>query len=121
MEEVLSVRARLLAPSHSTTNCFSGYLSARYNIPLGFEVQGRILKRHVDVGSKVKQGDLIAELDPRYYAYNLSDLNSRLKGAQSTFARATLDLRRAKQTDPKRLYLPNRIGSLHRYPSSRQK
>jgi len=41
MEEVLPVRARLLAQSHFKQQIvFSGYLSARYSIPLGFEVQG---------------------------------------------------------------------------------
>jgi RND family efflux transporter MFP subunit len=69
------------------------------------------------ISSKVKQGDLIAELDPRYYAYNLSDLNSRLKGAQSTFARATLDLRRAKQLIQKGFISPT---ELDRYTDTHQ-
>jgi RND family efflux transporter MFP subunit len=98
VEEVLPVRVRTVAQSHFDQQLvFPGYLSARYSIPLGFEVQGRILKRYVDVGAKVKQGELIAKLDPRYYHYDLSDLTSRLKGAQSSLDRAANDLARSKK------------------------
>ena len=64
----------------------AGTIQARYVNNIGFLVSGRVLTRNVDVGASVKQGDLLASLDP-------VDYNSRLTAAQSqvTSAQAALD------------------------------
>lgn len=49
-----------------------GSLKARDYVDVGTQVSGRILKIHVEIGDKVKKGDLIAEIDPTVYASTVS-------------------------------------------------
>jgi len=64
----------------------AGTIQARYVNNIGFLVSGRLLTRNVDVGAFVKDGDLLASLDP-------VDYKSRLTAAESgvTSAKAALD------------------------------
>ncbi|MDY7562391.1 efflux RND transporter periplasmic adaptor subunit [Pseudomonas sp. 10B1] len=59
---------------------FAGNIQARYESTLGFRVSGRIAQRSVDVGSEVKNGQLLATLDP-------TDQQNNLRGRQSDLAR----------------------------------
>ena len=43
---------------------FAGTIEARYESTLGFRVPGRIVRRNYDVGAVVKEGDILANLDP---------------------------------------------------------
>lgn len=52
------------AESQSMTT-LSGTVRARYETPIAFQVNGRILSREVDAGHRVKSGDLLFRLDPR--------------------------------------------------------
>jgi macrolide-specific efflux system membrane fusion protein len=45
----------------------SGTLQPRDYVDVGAQVSGQIQKLHVDIGSEVKAGQLLAELDPRVY------------------------------------------------------
>ncbi len=44
---------------------FVGVVRARYETDLGFRVAGKIVTRVVNVGDRVRIGDVIARLDPR--------------------------------------------------------
>ncbi len=59
---------------------FAGSIQARYESTLGFRVSGRIARRHVDVGSEVAQGALLASLDP-------TDQQNQLRAAQGDLSR----------------------------------
>ncbi|QXI28765.1 efflux RND transporter periplasmic adaptor subunit [Pseudomonas vanderleydeniana] len=59
---------------------FAGSIQARYESTLGFRVSGRIARRHVDVGSEVEQGALLASLDP-------TDQQNQLRAAQGDLSR----------------------------------
>src|SRR6266567_5969404 len=47
------------------TREFVGVVRARYETDLGFRVAGKIVTRVVNVGDRVKVGDVVAHLDPR--------------------------------------------------------
>jgi multidrug efflux pump subunit AcrA (membrane-fusion protein) len=49
----------------------TGEIQPRYQADLGFRVNGKILDRPVDVGTRVKTGDLLAWLDPQQYKQDL--------------------------------------------------
>jgi multidrug efflux system membrane fusion protein len=68
---------------------YSGAVHARYESVLGFRVGGKIKSRHVDVGARVKQGALLAELDPQ-------DAELALSAARAQAAWSTADLSLAK-------------------------
>lgn len=67
---------------------------------LGFRIAGRLLKRHVDVGAIVKQGDLIAELDPSDSQNQLKTAQAQLDSALSAEKLALSNLNRIKQLLP---------------------
>ncbi|MBD1585398.1 efflux RND transporter periplasmic adaptor subunit [Pseudomonas typographi] len=59
---------------------FAGNIEARYQSNIGFRISGRIARRLVDVGDEVKQGQLLAVLDP-------TDQQNRLRASQGDLAR----------------------------------
>ena len=64
---------------------FAGNIEARYESTLGFRVPGRIVRRHYDVGAVVKQGDILANLDP-------TDQQNNLRAAQGDLAKVRAQL-----------------------------
>jgi multidrug efflux system membrane fusion protein len=67
---------------------FAGDIRAREESPLSFRVGGQILRRFVDAGDRVKQGQVLAELDAR-------DLRAQSDAAQAQAAAADAELARA--------------------------
>lgn len=78
------IRVTLTSVKHArlTPSVFGiGTVEARQSWLMGPTTAGRVLRVHVDVGQSVKQGQLIAEMDP-------VDLEQRLQGQASAVARA---------------------------------
>ena len=62
---------------------YPGKVKASSDINLSFRVSGTLLRTNLDVGSKVKRGQLIAEIDPRDYITQLEATQAeynRIKG-----------------------------------------
>ncbi|HET6148312.1 MAG TPA: efflux RND transporter periplasmic adaptor subunit [Polyangia bacterium] len=70
----------------------TGSLSAMVTVQVGSQVSGRIQELSADFGSKVKQGQVIARLDPRLFAAALEQARANRQAAQANLAQA-----RAKQ------------------------
>ena len=64
---------------------FAGTIEARYESTLGFRVPGRIVRRNYDVGAVVKEGDILANLDP-------TDQQNQLRAAQGDLAKVQAQL-----------------------------
>ena len=73
--------------SHATFQV-SGRVHARFETPLAFQVDGRIIKRHVDAGQQVSAGQVLFELDPQ-------DLREALHAAEAAHEAATAEQRTA--------------------------
>jgi len=58
---------------------------------LGFRVAGKIVARTVDVGTIVKPGDLIAQLDPADYRLAVDNARAALASADADYTRAKAD------------------------------
>jgi membrane fusion protein, multidrug efflux system len=71
---------------------FPGEVRARHEPSLAFRVGGKITRRSVDVGDRVRSGQVLAELDP-------DDLKLQAEAAQAQLgaAQADLDLARAER------------------------
>lgn len=57
----------------------TGSLTGRNEVSVGAQVNGQLQKLYVELGDKVKKGDLIAEIDPRTQKNSLSSARAELK------------------------------------------
>ena len=68
---------------------YAGEVRARYESVLGFRIGGKVQQRFVDVGAKVRRGDVIATLEPE-------DANLAVTQARAGLAAAKADVALAK-------------------------
>lgn len=94
-EEVRPVRAiRLAAASVDEATEFSGEVRARVESRLGFRVGGKIVARKVDVGTVVKRGQVLMQLDPQDLQLAQSQASAALRAAESNRDLARAELKR---------------------------
>ncbi|MFC5769992.1 efflux RND transporter periplasmic adaptor subunit, partial [Thauera sinica] len=79
----------------------TGTLQPRDYVDVGAQVSGQLRKIHVEVGSEVKEGDLLAEIDPTVYLARvdasraqLRNLRAQLKEREAQVALAGIQFRR---------------------------
>src|SRR5438445_5099628 len=75
----------------------TGTLNPLVNVQVGSQISGRIVKLHADFNSKVKEGQLLAELDPATYKANLVQSEGDLAQAKANLALAQVNAKRAKE------------------------
>jgi RND family efflux transporter MFP subunit len=94
-EDVRPVRAVTLAAGgvHATAE-FSGDVRPRYESRLGFRVGGKISARKVDVGTSVKRGTLLMQLDPQDLRLGQAQAQASLRAAQTNADLARAELKR---------------------------
>ncbi len=84
-----SVRVqKALSSEVAQTVRIAGALEARNSTNLGFRVGGRVVERLVDVGDRVRAGQVLARLDPQL-------LNADAQAAQAGLAAAEAQIRQA--------------------------
>src|SRR6516164_1812933 len=67
-QEIRPVRTVTVEPKEAgDTLSLTGEIQPRYQADIGFRVNGKILKRPVDVGTQVKKDNLLARLDPQQF------------------------------------------------------
>jgi RND family efflux transporter MFP subunit len=74
--------------ANSRTYEFPGEIAATRSVQLGFEVPGQIIELPADNGLAVKQGDLLARLDPANYQSALDSTLAQRRARRSAYARA---------------------------------
>ena len=73
---------------------FNGIAQATKQVDLSFRVDGPMISRLVNVGNEVKEGQLIARIDPRDYEVRLRTVQGQLTNAIAVRKRAQSDLDR---------------------------
>ncbi len=73
---------------------FVGVVRARHETDLGFRIGGKIVTRVVNVGDRVRSGDVIARLDPQDLQLQVGSAEAELAAAISALVQAAADLRR---------------------------
>jgi RND family efflux transporter MFP subunit len=97
-DDVRPVRAIVVAPATAAvTEEFSGDVRARYESRLGFRVGGKIVARKVDVGARVKRGQVLMQLDPRDLKLGQAQALASLRAAQTNRELAQADYNRYKE------------------------
>lgn len=93
--EVRPVRTiTLAAASTGSSTEFSGDVRPRYESRLGFRVGGKISARKVDVGSTVKRGQVLMQLDPQDLRLGQAQAQASLRAAQTNLELAQAELKR---------------------------
>ena len=73
---------------------FVGVVRARYETDLAFRVGGKIVARIVNVGDRVRAGDVIARLDPQDLQLQVESAEAELAAATSSLTQAAAELQR---------------------------
>lgn len=82
------------APASASGSVYSGDIRAREESTLAFRVGGKVLSRRVDVGERVRAGDVLAELDPGDLQLQSDAAAAQVAAAEAQLARARADHRR---------------------------
>ena len=97
-EPVRAVRTLTVASEAAGgVNEYAAEVRARSDTRLGFRVGGTITRRHVDLGSSVKAGQVLAQLDPQDLKLGQDAARAALAAAQANFEQATADLKRFQE------------------------
>jgi RND family efflux transporter MFP subunit len=70
---------------------FVGVVRARYETDLGFRVAGKIVARTVNVGDRVRAGDVVARLDAEDFKLQVESARAELSAATSNLAQTAAD------------------------------
>jgi multidrug efflux system membrane fusion protein len=89
---VRTIKASLAGSEISTE--FSGEVRARVESRLGFRVPGKIVARHVELGSLVKRGQVLMQLDPQDLLLGQAQAKAGLSAAESNRDLAKAELKR---------------------------
>lgn len=75
---------------------FSGSVKSRTEMNLGFRVAGKVTERLVDIGDRVKPGDVLSRIDPTDYKLAVASAEANLAAADKAVETAKLVIDRAK-------------------------
>ena len=99
---VRPVRTMTVEPARQAPDLtFTGHVEAQDQAALAFRIGGRLAERLVGVGANVREGEVIARLDPE------NELND-LRSAQAALASAQGDLRKAENQFERQSHLLQR-------------
>src|SRR4051794_6104282 len=94
-EPVRSVKVMTVGTgTYDSTREYSAEVRPRIESRLGFRVAGKIVKRQAEVGQRVKQGQLLAQLDPQDYRLAADAARAQVAAAQTNRHLAAADFQR---------------------------
>ncbi len=76
---------------------FAGEVRPRIESRLGFRVAGKIIQRSVEVGQRVRAGQLLAQLDPQDYRLAAEAAKAQVAAAATNRNQADADFKRYKE------------------------
>lgn len=82
--------------SADRSESYTGTLRPQHEVPLAFRLPGKLVARLVDVGDRVKAGQVVARLDATDARLQLEAADAELAAARTDLARAEADARRSR-------------------------
>ena len=76
---------------------YAGEVKARIESRLGFRVGGKLVARHVELGQRVKAGQLLAEIDAQDYRLSVDTARAQINAAITNRDLAAADYKRYKE------------------------
>lgn len=80
---------------------YSGEIRPRVEVPLAFRVGGKLVSRSVEVGDRVRAGQVLARLDPADVALAAQNTAAALAAAEAELALAGAEVRRTRELKEK--------------------
>jgi RND family efflux transporter MFP subunit len=106
VEDIPLVRSVVISTANTNQSyVYSGEVRGRYESQLAFQVTGKIAKRNVELGSTVKAGDVLMQIDPRDLQQTVNSTTAQVYSAKSQLKLAESNLHRYRQ-----LYAQNAIS-----------
>jgi membrane fusion protein, multidrug efflux system len=98
VEEIRPVRAIVVAAGTGKTIIeLAGEIQPRYESQLGFRVGGKLIARKVEVGTLVKRGQVLMQLDPLDLQLAQSQAKAAVSATESSLALAKAELDRYRE------------------------
>ena len=85
---------RVTFETQDTTRDFVGVVRARHETDLAFRVAGKIVARPVNVGDRVRAGEVVARLDPEDLRLQAESAEAELAAASASLAQVAADFER---------------------------
>ncbi len=104
--------APVVRTSIKSTVSATGTLSAVRTVQVGTQASGQISKIYVDFNDKVKQGQLLARIDPTLQEQAVEDAQAQLEKAQAQLTQAQDDYTRNKQMLDARVITPQEFETV---------
>ena len=83
--------------SDSTAGTYSGTVKGRYESKLSFQAGGRITARNVQLGTRVKAGDVLMSIDPKDVMQAVNQSQAQVDAAAAQLQLAEANLKRYKE------------------------
>ncbi|HWQ92177.1 MAG TPA: efflux RND transporter periplasmic adaptor subunit [Clostridia bacterium] len=75
----------------------NGQISAVKNVQVGSQISGTLKEINVDFNSRVKEGEVIAQIDPSTYERNVEEAAAQVASAQAALDLTQVNLKRARE------------------------
>lgn len=97
-KEIPTVRTALIGPSALAQGyTYSGEVRGRYESQLAFQVNGKITQRNVQLGSAVRTGDVLMQIDVKDVAQMVNNYAAQVSSSESKLQLAESDLKRYRE------------------------
>ncbi|MBP2632519.1 MAG: efflux transporter, family, subunit [Firmicutes bacterium] len=98
IDDRVNVRTLTIHNGENTQSyTYSGEVRGRYETQLAFQVTGKIIKRNVELGSKVQAGDVLMQIDAKDIQQTVNSNSAQVTSAQSQLTLAESNLTRYRQ------------------------
>src|SRR5256714_6624051 len=85
---------RISFENENAARDFVGVVRARFETDLGFRIAGKVVARLVNVGDRVRAGDIVARVDPQDFKLQVQSAEAELSAAASSLTQSAADLER---------------------------
>ncbi len=97
-QDIVLVRTQVVGNHHSKRQfTYSGEVRGRYESQLAFQVGGKLVKRNVELGSRVASGDVLMQIDPKDIQQTVNSSSAQVYSAQAQLRLAESNLQRYRQ------------------------
>jgi multidrug efflux system membrane fusion protein len=97
-ETIPLVRTAVIGAANATQGyTYSGEVRGRYESQLAFQVNGKIIKRNVELGTTVNAGDVLMQIDAKDIQQTVNSSSAQVASAESQMRLAESNLNRYRQ------------------------